>query len=203
MEIFNLDSIDRKILQVLQSNARITIHEMADQIGLSASPVARRIKILEKNGLIKGYAAILDEGKLGYDFSVFVSVQLEKQIDKALVNFEKEIMKRDIKPTKFLPLWDLLGVGLGFGSTILGKKAAMLCTASVEEVIDEHYQNQINQLGSDEKNLKEKITKFREDELHHKNIAYDKGATKKGLYSVMDKIIKTGSKIAISISEKI
>ena len=46
--------------------------------------------------------------------------------------FEKEIMKRDIKPTKFLPLWDLLGVGLGFGSTILGKKAAMLCTASVE-----------------------------------------------------------------------
>ena len=93
MEIFNLDSIDRKILQVLQSNARITIHEMADQIGLSASPVARRIKILEKNGLIKGYAAILDEGKLGYDFSVFVSVQLEKQIDKALVNFEKEIMK--------------------------------------------------------------------------------------------------------------
>ena len=114
-----------------------------------------------------------------------------------------EILKRDIKPTKFLPLWDLLGVGLGFGSTILGKKAAMLCTASVEEVIDEHYQNQINQLGSDEKNLKEKITKFREDELHHKDIAYDKGATKKGLYSVMDKIIKTGSKIAISISEKI
>ena len=93
MENSNLDSIDRKILQVLQSNARITIHEMADQIGLSASPIARRIKILEKNGLIKGYAAILDEGKLGYDFSVFVSVQLEKQIDKALVNFEKEIMK--------------------------------------------------------------------------------------------------------------
>ena len=117
--------------------------------------------------------------------------------------FEKEIMKRDIKPTKFLPLWDLLGVGLGFGSTILGKKAAMLCTASVEEVIDEHYQNQINQLGSDEKNLKEKIIKFREDELHHKDIAYEKGATKKGLYSIMDKIIKTGSKLAINISEKI
>ena len=117
--------------------------------------------------------------------------------------FENEIKKRKIKPTKFLPLWDLLGVGLGFGSTILGKKAAMLCTASVEEVIDEHYQNQINQLGSDEKDLKEKIIKFREDELHHKNIAYDKGATKKGLYSIMDKIIKTGSKLAINISEKI
>ncbi len=60
--------------------------------------------------------------------------------------FESEIKKRKIKPTIFLPLWDLLGVGLGFGSTIIGKKAAMLCTASVEEVIDEHYLNQINNL---------------------------------------------------------
>jgi len=117
--------------------------------------------------------------------------------------FEQEIKKRNIKPTKFLPLWDLLGVGLGFGSTILGKKAAMLCTASVEEVIDEHYQNQINQIESDEKKLKEKIIKFREDELHHKDIAYEKGASKEGIYSLFDKIVKTGSKIAIRISEKI
>ena len=117
--------------------------------------------------------------------------------------FEKEIKKRNIKPTKFLPLWDLLGVGLGFGSTLLGKKAAMLCTASVEEVIDKHYQSQIDQLQDDEKKLREKIKKFRADELEHKDIAYEHGATKKGLYSVMDKIIKTGSKIAINISEKI
>ena len=117
--------------------------------------------------------------------------------------FENEIKKRNIEPTKFLPLWDLLGVGLGFGSTILGKKAAMLCTAYVEEVIDKHYQDQINQLGPEEKNLKKKIIKFREDELHHKDIAYEKGATKKGIYSIMDKIIKTGSKIAIRISEKV
>ena len=94
-------------------------------------------------------------------------------------------------------------MGLGFSSTILGKKAAMLCTASVEEVIDEHYQNQINQLKNDEKELKNKIIKFREDELHHKDIAYKEGATKKGFYSIMDKVIKTGSKIAIVISEKI
>ena len=94
-------------------------------------------------------------------------------------------------------------MGLGFGSTILGKKAAMLCTASVEEVIDEHYSNQIKELKNDEKDLRNKIIKFREDELHHKDIAYEEGATKKGLYSIMDKIIKTGSKIAISISEKI
>ena len=117
--------------------------------------------------------------------------------------FENEIKKRKIKPTRFLPLWDLLGVGLGFGTTLLGKKAAMLCTASVEEVIDKHYQDQINQLGEDEKELRDKIIKFREDELHHKDIAYEEGATKTGIYSILDKIIKTGSKIAINISEKI
>ena len=117
--------------------------------------------------------------------------------------FENEIKKRNIKPTKFLPLWDLLGVGLGFGSTLLGKKAAMLCTASVEEVIDKHYLDQINALGPDEKELKKKITKFRQDELDHKDIAYEEGASKKGLYSIMDKLIKTGSTLAIRISEKI
>jgi len=117
--------------------------------------------------------------------------------------FENEIKKRNIRPTKFLPLWDLLGVGLGFGSTILGKKAAMLCTASVEEVIQEHYTNQINQLISDEKKLKDKIIRFRKDELNHKDIAYEEGATKEGPYSILDKVIKAGSKIAINISEKI
>jgi len=117
--------------------------------------------------------------------------------------FENEIKNRNIKPTKFLPLWDLLGVGLGFGTTILGKKAAMLCTASVEEVIQDHYANQINELGEDEKKLRDKIIKFRQDEIDHKDIAYEEGATKKGPYSLLDKIIKTGSKIAINISEKI
>ncbi len=94
-------------------------------------------------------------------------------------------------------------MSLGFGSTLLGKKAAMLCTASVEEVIDKHYQNQIDKLDKNEIELKKKIIKFRKDELHHKDIAYEKGATKKGYYSILDKIIKTGSKIAINISEKI
>ena len=119
------------------------------------------------------------------------------------IYFENEIKKRNIKPTKLMPLWDLLGVSLGFGSTLLGKKAAMLCTASVEEVIDKHYENQINQLENDEKNLKNKIIKFRSDEIHHKNIAYEQGASKEGFYSLLDKVIKVGSKIAINISEKI
>ena len=117
--------------------------------------------------------------------------------------FDKAIKDRNIKPTIFLPIWDLLGVTLGFGTTMLGEKAAMLCTASVEEVIDEHYKNQLKKLGNDEKDLKKKIEKFKEDEINHKNIAYESGATTKGFYSIMDKVIRTGSRIAITISEKI
>jgi len=129
--------------------------------------------------------------------------EMKKHEEEHCNFFENEIKKREIEPTKLLPIWDLIGLGIGFGSTILGKKAAMLCTASVEEVIDGHYKKQIDQIGVDEKKLKKKIIKFREDELHHKNIAYDQGATKKGIYSAMDFIIKTGSKMAIKISEKI
>ena len=70
--------------------------------------------------------------------------------------FEKEIQKRKIKPTYLLPLWDLMGVSLGFGTALLGKKSAMLCTASVEEVIEEHYEDQLKKLGNDEKDLKKK-----------------------------------------------
>jgi len=117
--------------------------------------------------------------------------------------FDKEIQKRNIKPTRLLPLWDLMGITLGFGTAMLGKKAAMLCTASVEEVIDGHYKDQTYKLREDEEELKKKIMKFRQDELDHKDIAYESGATKKGLYSVLDKVIKTSSRVAIAISEKI
>ena len=164
-----------------------------------------RVDHAGERGAVKIY-----EGQLLALNTLVKNESLKKTIEEMKVHemehcqfFEDEIRKRNIKPTKFLPLWDLLGVGLGFGSTLLGKKAAMLCTASVEEVIDKHYQDQIDQLQSDENDLKSKIIKFREDELHHKDIAYEQGASKKGLYSIMDKIIKTGSKIAINISEKI
>ena len=164
-----------------------------------------RVDHAGERGAVKIY-----EGQLLALNTIYKDDQLRKTIEEMREHerehcnyFENEIKKRQIRPTKFLPLWDLLGVGLGFGTTLLGKKAAMLCTASVEEVIDKHYQDQINQIKDDEKDLRDKIIKFREDELHHKDIAYEKGATKKGLYSLMDKIIKTGSKIAINISEKV
>ena len=164
-----------------------------------------RVDHAGERGAIKIY-----EGQLLALNTLYKDEELKKTVEEMKEHekehsdfFDKEIKKRKIKPTKFLPLWDILGIGLGFGTTLLGKKAAMLCTASVEEVIDEHYQNQINQIEDDEKKLKQKIIKFREDELHHKNIAYEEGASKEGVYSLLDKIIKTGSRIAIKISEKI
>ena len=164
-----------------------------------------RVDHAGERGAIKIY-----EGQLLALSTVVKNDELKKKIEQMKIHekehseyFDNEIKKRNIKPTKFLPLWDLLGVGLGFGSTLLGKKAAMLCTASVEEVIDKHYLDQINQLGPEEEELKKKITKFRQDELDHKDIAYEEGATKKGFYALMDRIIKTGSKLAINISEKI
>ena len=157
-----------------------------------------------ERGAIKIY-----EGQLLALNTFYKDEKLKKLIEDMKIHeqehseyFEKEINKRNIMPTRFLKIWDLLGVGLGFGSTLLGKKAAMLCTASVEEVIDKHYQDQIDEIGDDEKELRKKIIKFREDELQHKNIAFDEGATKEGFYKVLDGIIKTGSKIAIKISEK-
>ena len=119
-----------------------------------------RVDHAGERGAVKIY-----EGQLLALNTLIKDENLKKTIEEMKVHekehcafFENEIKKRKIKPTKFLPLWDLLGVGLGFGSAILGKKAAMLCTASVEEVIDKHYLGQINQLGSDEKELKKKLS---------------------------------------------
>jgi len=164
-----------------------------------------RVDQAGERGAIKIY-----EGQLLALNTIIKNDNLKKMIEEMkdhekehLDFFNKEIRKRNIKPTKLMPLWDLLGIGLGFGSAIMGKKATMLCTASVEEVIDGHYKNQLNQLNSDERLLKEKIKKFRDDEIQHKNMAYDNGAQKEGIYLILDKIIKTGSKIAINLSEKI
>jgi len=87
----SLDSIDRKILAELQNDARLTHQELSDRVGLSATPCTRRIRNMEAAGVITGYSANIDETKLGFAFTVFVSVQLDRQIDDRLINFEKEV----------------------------------------------------------------------------------------------------------------
>ncbi len=87
----SLDKIDNRILAELQRNARLTNQELSERVGLSPTPCARRVRNLEKLGIIKGYSADIDETKLGFAFTVFVSVQLDRQIDDRLMNFENEI----------------------------------------------------------------------------------------------------------------
>ena len=86
-----LDAIDRRILGALQRDGRLTQIELADKVGLSPSPCARRVKRLESEGFIRGYSALIDEEKLGFGFSIFVSVRLDQQVDDRLVNFESAI----------------------------------------------------------------------------------------------------------------
>ena len=164
-----------------------------------------RVDHAGERGAIKIYEGqLLALKTIKEDESLKEKIEKMKEHEKEhLEYFEKEIQKRKIKPTYLLPLWDIMGISLGFGTALLGKKAAMLCTASVEEVIEDHYKNQLKNLGNDEMELKAKIEKFKSDEINHKNIAYESGATNEGIYSIMDKVIKTGSRIAITISEKI
>jgi len=91
MKEANTDQLDMAILRSLQKNGRATINEISETVGLSPSPVARRVRILEEYGVITGYAALIDEVALGYGFAVFVSVKLDKQVDDSLAKFEAAI----------------------------------------------------------------------------------------------------------------
>ena len=85
-----LDAIDRRILGVLQGNARISNVDLAAQVGVSPSPCWRRVRALEESGVIAGYVALLDQSAVGLKVSVFVQVSLEKQVERALEAFERE-----------------------------------------------------------------------------------------------------------------
>ena len=89
-----IDAIDLKILDVLQRNARISNAELAQSVGLSPSPCLRRIRNLEKAGVISKYAAILDQTVVELSISVFVQVTLERQVESALETFERLIRER-------------------------------------------------------------------------------------------------------------
>ena len=91
MAEIELDEIDRKILAAMQANARLRNVELAEEIGLSASPCLRRVRRLEDAGIISGYATLVDQKAVGLPVSVFIQVTLEKQIEPALDAFENAI----------------------------------------------------------------------------------------------------------------
>ncbi|MEM6940111.1 MAG: Lrp/AsnC family transcriptional regulator [Pseudomonadota bacterium] len=88
-----MDSIDLKILRALHADARLTHQQLSETVGLSPTPCARRVRKLEADGIIRGYAARLDEAQLGFGFSVFVSVKLDQQVDDRLQAFEKAVKR--------------------------------------------------------------------------------------------------------------
>ena len=87
-----LDQSERQILRILQHNGRTTNVELAQQIGLSESPCFRRVKQLEESGLISGYAATLDQRKLGLEVTAFVLVAMERQPDAATDRFIDNVL---------------------------------------------------------------------------------------------------------------
>jgi Lrp/AsnC family transcriptional regulator, leucine-responsive regulatory protein len=88
-----LDAIDRKILKALQSNGKMTTGELAETVGLSPSPCARRVRMLEEAGVITGYCAVVDANKVGLPISAFASIRLERQSEENLDRFRDAIAK--------------------------------------------------------------------------------------------------------------
>lgn len=128
---------------------------------------------------------------------------MKEQEEEHLAAFEDLIKQRRGRPTILHPVWHVAGYALGAATAMMGEKAAMACTIAVEEVIDEHYQDQIKKLGDDEKELKAKLVKFREDELEHRDIGIEHQGEEAIGYPVMRKAIRAGSKLAIWLSERV
>jgi Lrp/AsnC family leucine-responsive transcriptional regulator len=87
------DAIDRKILAILQGDGRISLSDLSEKVNLSPSPCLRRIRRLERTGIIARYVAVLDQAKVGLPVSVFVSIKLESQRVEALERFKRAIEK--------------------------------------------------------------------------------------------------------------
>ncbi len=128
-------------------------------------------------------------------------IQMEEQEKKHLHYFNEKIKEYKVRPTALLPIWRVLGVSLGVITSIMGEKAAMACTAAVEEVIGEHYKEQVLHLEDGE--LKETISKFRDEELEHRDIAIEHNAESAFGYNILSSLIKTGCKTAIYLSKLI
>ncbi len=120
-----------------------------------------------------------------------------------LETFEKMIVERRVRPTLLSPLWHVAGFALGAGTALLGEKAAMACTVAVEEVIDEHYARQAEELGDEDPELKGVIEEFRADEIAHGEVARDHGAVEAPAFEALSAAVKATSRLAIWLSTRI
>ncbi|MBT8471007.1 MAG: demethoxyubiquinone hydroxylase family protein [Marinicaulis sp.] len=117
--------------------------------------------------------------------------------------FDKLLVERRVRPTLLSPFWNVAGFGLGAATALMGEKAAMACTAAVEDVIEKHYGEQAEDLATSEPELAATITQFREDELEHKHTAEDEGAHDAPGYRLLSAVIGAGCRVAIKVAEKV
>jgi ubiquinone biosynthesis monooxygenase Coq7 len=129
--------------------------------------------------------------------------EMEAQEAEHLARFDKLITERRVRPTVLAPVWRLAGFALGAGTALLGEKAAHACTEAVETVIGEHYAGQVAELAERDPELAAELSKFRDEELAHRDIAVEEGAREAPGYALLSAVIRTGCRAAIKISEKI
>ncbi|MEA3173420.1 MAG: Lrp/AsnC family transcriptional regulator, leucine-responsive regulatory protein [Gammaproteobacteria bacterium] len=91
----DLDRFDAKILAALQNDGRLSVVNLAESIGLSATPCARRVRALEAGGAIEGYAALLNPARIGLEVLAIVQVKLTEHTDETVARFEREIEMMD------------------------------------------------------------------------------------------------------------
>ena len=142
---------------------------------------------------------------LGRTASAPLLEHMAEQERHHLAVFNKLIPERRIRPTALLPLWHAAGFVLGAGTALIGEKAAMACTVAVEDVIDQHYADQIEKLDAEgnERDLRETLETFRQEEVEHKETALESGAIEAPGYQVLTSAIKVGSRLAIWLSTRI
>ncbi len=134
--------------------------------------------------------------------SVDLIEHMKEQEDIHFDYFDKKIINEKVRPTLMQPVWKVGGFMLGAITAAMGKKAAMACTVAVEEVIDEHYREQLQNLNASA-DLKENIEKFRQEELKHRDIGLQNHAEDFTIYKPLSFVIKNISKAAIAISKKL
>lgn len=128
---------------------------------------------------------------------------MKEQEDVHLERFDTLIRERRTRPSLLTPLWHVAGFALGAATALMGEKAAMACTEAVETVIDDHYADQIAQLGTDEPALAKDIEQFRKEEAEHRNCAVEHGAKDAPGYALLSGLIRFGCKAAIKVAERV
>ena len=128
---------------------------------------------------------------------------MKDQEEEHLDTFNRLLVENDTRPTALLPLWNVMGYGLGVASALMGEKAAMACTIAVEEVIGEHYAKQAETLDKKHNKLKSTLEKFRDDELDHLETGVEHDGKNAPGYEIMKTVVQFGCRTAIKISEKI